>query len=109
MKDTFCCKGIVRVLTQRNFGVVSREHFVLLCSFTPIPLPSYLKQFRGGLNLNMFGGLLVIKISDDLACKFGGVKKWEPLNKRGPQNVDQMNPWGPEAVAPITRGREFTP
>ena len=38
-----------------------------------IPLPSSLEQFRGGLNLYMFCGLLVIKISDNLACRFGGL------------------------------------
>ncbi len=38
-----------------------------------------------------------------------GVQKWEHLNRRDPQNDDQMNPWGPESEALITRGIEFTP
>ncbi len=37
-----------------------------------------------------------------------GVQKWEPLNRRGPQNDDQMDPWGPESAL-ITKGIEFAP
>ncbi len=29
--------------------------------------------------------------------------------QEGPQNDDQMNPWGQESEAPLTRGIEFVP
>ncbi len=36
----------------------------------------------------------------------GCTKKWEPLNRRGPKNDDQMNQGGAESEALITRDIE---